>query len=456
MIKEKKSFKFILILFIALLFSAFTQMGIINAFAYVNNPIADGIYYIKNKQTQTFMQVDDNDVSNNYSTNGAFMELWALSSDGGHKQWRFTYLNNGYYSIVSVKSGLALAVKSGSENEDGKALIQEKYTGDYRQQWNLETLSDGYVLRARSSDSYRPPNDWCMCAGSQFLLITDGLNVEQRKRSDDDDYKDVWYILSKTPPTSGGELAYDPDSWNGVSVVGTANCYSYAFNAHRNPTTGKLEYMQPGQASGYVLTSSEVTAAKVISLVQSDAQILGFTFKSVGRDTKCSPGTYKVALVINPYKDYHWYRQDSDGFWSHKLGPTPVRKTDESEKNLIIDPQTADRGVYSVFAGYFEVTPINTRSVLSDMSTADYVDPCAIDYNESDEILRDAAQIETIEKGMTYNEVTQLIGKPQRCITSGLVVVEYDLNDGRALQVEYSYIPEKGYIVESYDIVQKL
>lgn len=456
MTKEKKELKFILLLFVVLLFSVFTNVGIINAFAYVNNPIADGIYYIKNKQTQTFMQVDDNDASNNYSTSGAFMELWALSVDGGHKQWRFTYLNNGYYSIVSVQSGLALAVKSGNENEDGKALIQEKYTGDYRQQWNLETLSDGYVLRARSSDSYRPPNDWCMCAGSQFLGITDGLNVEQRKRSDDDDYKDVWYILSNTPPTSGGELAYDPDSWNGIDVKATANCYSYAFNAHVNPTTGTLQFMQPGQASGHVLTSSEITAAKIISLVKSDSQLLGFTFKSVERDAKCSLGTYKVALVIAPYQDYHWYRQDTDGFWSHKPGATAVRRTDNSKKNLIIDPQTADRGVYSVFAGYFEVTPINTNSVLSYSSTVDCAESCAIDYNESNEVLPDAARIETIERGMTYNEVTQLIGKPQRCITYGLVVVEYDLNDGSALQVEYSYIPEKGYTVESYNIVQKL
>lgn len=25
-----------------------------------------------------------------------------------------------------------------------------------------------------------------------------------------------------------------------------------------------------------------------------------------------------VALVIAPGIDYHWYKQDSDGYWSHK------------------------------------------------------------------------------------------------------------------------------------------
>ena len=35
-------------------------------------------------------------------------------------------------------------------------------------------------------------------------------------------------------------------------------------------------------------------------------------------------GEYAVLLVVDPNNDYHWYRQDSDGTWSHKPGATKV------------------------------------------------------------------------------------------------------------------------------------
>lgn len=158
-----------------------------------NQYVDDGIYYIKNKQTNTYMQIDDNDSGNNFGTDGAFMELWGYSGKD-QQRWKFTYLNNGYYKIESVISGKALAVKAGKENVDGEALIQESYSGATRQQWNLEQLSGGYAIRARSSDAYRPANDWCMCAGANAFGITAGLNVEQRRRSVDSDYKDEWII----------------------------------------------------------------------------------------------------------------------------------------------------------------------------------------------------------------------------------------------------------------------
>lgn len=66
------------------------------------------------------------------------------------------------------------------------------------------------------------------------------------------------------------------------------------------------------------------------------------------------------------YYDYHWYRQDSDGLWSHKPGQLAVTRYDATGTNLIIDPQTADRNnlnsggaYYYYFCGYYCVTPWN-------------------------------------------------------------------------------------------------
>jgi len=63
-----------------------------------------------------------------------------------------------------------------------------------------------------------------------------------------------------------------------------------------------------------------------------------------------------VALVIWPGEDYHFLRLDIDGTWSQKSGRSRARNTDDSG-NRILDPRSADRGPYTVFAGWLGVGP---------------------------------------------------------------------------------------------------
>ena len=54
---------------------------------------------------------------------------------------------------------------------------------------------------------------------------------------------------------------------------------------------------------------------------------------------------YRIAIVIDnkgKYKDYHFYRQDSDGFWSHKQGKDKIKRYDAAF-DIIRDPKKADR-----------------------------------------------------------------------------------------------------------------
>ncbi|MGH9578251.1 MAG: hypothetical protein ACRD3R_12505, partial [Terriglobales bacterium] len=62
-----------------------------------------------------------------------------------------------------------------------------------------------------------------------------------------------------------------------------------------------------------------------------------------------------VALVIWPGVDYHWYRQDDTGCWSHKPGQTAARNTDNGG-NPITDPRTCNRGPYTDFCTYMITT----------------------------------------------------------------------------------------------------
>jgi hypothetical protein len=134
---------------------------------------------------------------------------------------------------------------------------------------------------------------------------------------------------------------YEPSVWNDSD--GTQfnnNCYNYACNVHTNT------FAQPGRATGNMynqLDCPDVGAGAV-----SD----GLVALDCDRGCGCSECRHQVALVIWPGVDFHWYRKDRDGRWSHKPGSTQARNTDNSG-NLIGDPRTADRGPYTVFCGCY-------------------------------------------------------------------------------------------------------
>lgn len=192
----------------------------------------------------------------------------------------------------------------------------------------------------------------------------------------------AFYASEYNLPLSGSELDYEPESWNNTFVSDSlgytgyiyrrTNCYSYAVNAQINPTTNTFTIMQPGQATGEKIeTDDYLNTDKVVSAIKSDANVLGFEFNEIKADEPCPDGTYKVAFVIdNQYSngdsftyDYHWYRQNSDGSWSHKPGTTPVRNVD-SDNKLIMDPRICDRNSgnglnYNLFVGFYVVRPLN-------------------------------------------------------------------------------------------------
>ncbi len=187
----------------------------------------------------------------------------------------------------------------------------------------------------------------------------------------------AFYESEYNLPLSGGELDYEPSSWNNTVVSQflwfkhylkeKTNCYSYAVNAQVNPNTNSLGFMQPGQASDKSIDTGDLLNTNyILSLISSDASLLGFRFQNINANEACPADCYKVAFVIDnqsPIYDYHWYRQNSDGSWSHKQGSQAVTKLDNSGK-LIMDPRTADRNAgnglnYNLFVGFFVIKPLN-------------------------------------------------------------------------------------------------
>lgn len=129
---------------------------------------------------------------------------------------------------------------------------------------------------------------------------------------------------------------YNPGFWNVPSVQYYNNCYNYAMN-DRTDT-----FAQPGRISGQMYAA--LTCAEVGAAADRD-----------GCKSSCKGRVKKVALVVWPGWDYHWYRRQLEGFWGHKPGGTAARNTDNSNRVIngsTLTPANCDRGPYTQFCGY--------------------------------------------------------------------------------------------------------
>ncbi|MFD8085227.1 hypothetical protein ACFV4F_26420 [Kitasatospora sp. NPDC059722] len=135
--------------------------------------------------------------------------------------------------------------------------------------------------------------------------------------------------------------AFNPGFWNNdPTVQANNNCYNYASNWRTNT------FAQPGRGCGSMYT--RIDCAEVTRAALCDGMHHRFDCFPDGEKPR-----YLVALVVIPGGgDFHWYRKQKEGFWGHKPGGTAARNYDNSG-NVIYNPETADRGPYTIFCGYF-------------------------------------------------------------------------------------------------------
>jgi hypothetical protein len=149
-------------------------------------------------------------------------------------------------------------------------------------------------------------------------------------------------------PLTGDEPEYNPERYNKYpGIKESHNCYTYAFNYLNLPRGKKcdkkscpLPFPQPGRASGYPKWS-QVKGKRcpdVLSRIMGD--VPGSTLTTF--EKKCPAKTRKIALVVDEDEDYHFYRQDANGYWSHKPGATDVIRLDAT-KRPIYNPELASR-----------------------------------------------------------------------------------------------------------------
>jgi hypothetical protein len=169
----------------------------------------------------------------------------------------------------------------------------------------------------------------------------------------------LYAVCEALLPTSGSEPPFEPERWNSdgrsldsAIVQRCNNCYNYACNKRTDT------FARPGMAGGRPFTA--FTCMDLTNAALADG------LRAIDCDLACPAGSYKKALVLDPdlpVRDYHWYRQDRDGTWSHKPGQAKATNVDATQSR-ILDPRTADRRGppgsnlnYRTFCGCFCCSP---------------------------------------------------------------------------------------------------
>lgn len=146
------------------------------------------------------------------------------------------------------------------------------------------------------------------------------------------------------------EPPYDPGKWNNDPNIRTRNnCYNYANDKITNT------FAQPGRGSGSV-GPYPPNCSGTGGAAERDR------LNRIANPSMTPAEGQIVALVIADqpnFKDYHWYRRDANGRWSHKPGQTPARNTDNAGQS-ITNPETCNRGPYTIFCGYYHSIPTAT------------------------------------------------------------------------------------------------
>lgn len=171
-------------------------------------------------------------------------------------------------------------------------------------------------------------------------------------------------------PTNGFEPEKNPGRYNNDPAIWKVhNCYSYSMNSidpklvnfcrKNNLQNCRNKFHQPGALHGErnaLNASSRRTCPVVEKLMMADVP----NMERSTYEAKCKPNTRKIALVVDKGEDYHFYRQDDNGMWTHKDGSNKVKDYD-ALKNPIANPELASRDYrwtgsdlnYEDFCGFY-------------------------------------------------------------------------------------------------------
>ena len=209
--------------------------------------------------------------------------------------------------------------------------------------------------------------------GKNKTIKKGGKNSPSRNNYNYNLNKNYNPINNNTTKISSNNTSYNDN----LFVRESHNCYTYFLNLKNKDAVelckgdfkkhNMCRRAQPGYLSGYPnLSEKDYKCPTIMKRTLSDNP----NIKKVNsiKDT-CPAGYYKGAVVVAPGRDYHYYRLNDDGFWSHKPGYKPTTIYD-SNNNIIKDPKLAARDYggtlnYKDFCGYTCVPRNSTKKQMA-------------------------------------------------------------------------------------------
>lgn len=140
-------------------------------------------------------------------------------------------------------------------------------------------------------------------------------------------------------PKSGSEPKYDEAKWNNPIVKENHNCYAYATDKIDKRFGAKPQPGYAARMSG--VPDEEYSCMAFLTRLKKDLPSMYL----VDFNSPCLKGFHKSFMAIDTKiedPDYHFWRMDDDGLWSHKPGATKISKVDASGKK-ITDPLKSNR-----------------------------------------------------------------------------------------------------------------
>jgi len=231
-------------------------------------------------------------------------------------------------------------------------------------------------------------------------LARGGSRIPLRPSKREKQLRPYAQIITTVPHDDPTPL-FEPERWNdGGPVQTTTNGYAYALNRQVDqsikvpaitppppPTEAQVQPLPTPLSPWFTSLDQENLIRTILGDGKPDKIIPALRCADDKKAMLLPPakdGYYLMALVTTSQDgfnaesntfylaDFHCYRQDSDGGWSHKPGNAPVSRLD-SDKQIIQNPETAARRQelgtinmptvgpvpvildYDIFCGYFYI-----------------------------------------------------------------------------------------------------
>ena len=286
-----------------------------------------------------------------------------------------------------------------------------------------------------------------------YFYITSGTTYYIKVRGYSESTSGTYtFVLHRGMPTSRSEKDDMFTTYNSSTYKSYNNCYTYALGYYLNPVTGskfRWNGQNPGEMSGDAITmedlvDADTAKAAIEAALTADCNYFGGDWAEITSSAQPRAGYYKVALVLDPEDDYHWYRQLPNGQWGHKPGTTTAKKTDCSNY-IIYYPNSCDRDGsddgapnYTEFLGWYEIKTPTSATATASLNIQD--ETLEITYPVKYDLTMDI--IKELTCATSYESAMTILGDAHRYYGSGMIGNVYELLDGTEIIVYFS----NGYI----------